>query len=192
VDPDPAAFRYDVIQQHYSIAASTVFIKTQDALEVFEKNKKEFQSCPMGDTITWCELINYGRFHLLEEATSIYRILPESDSNSLSPESRFRFINGASNLGIMLGERYDLPMDRVRANKVKNCNRYALASGDFTEIKKLYADADYKFSFMEYCIYQAGLYRLSRAVARKIFELRYRNRNQQGGLTNDPLAGTHS
>jgi len=177
-NPDPALFRYDIIQQRYLIAASTVFMRSRDALDIFRKNEAVFQSCPMGDTITWCELVDYGSFLRLEESTSIYRILSDSDSNSVSAEHKFRFVNGAANLGIMLGERYSLPMDRVRANKVKCCNRHALSSGDFSEIRKLRSDPDYRFSFVESCIYQAGQWRLPRAVARKIFELRYRRNNR--------------
>ncbi len=178
-NPDPDVLRYDVIRHYYLIAASTVFMRTRDALEIFENNKAVFQSCPMGDTTTWCELVDYGSFHRMEESTSIYRILPESDSNSISAERKFRFVNGAANLGIMLGGKYNLPMARVRANKVKTCNRYALLSGDFSEINTLRADVEYRFSFIETCIYQAGRLAFPRSVARRIFERRYRNNNRR-------------
>ena len=178
-NPDPDLLRYDVIRQHYLIAASTVFMRTRDALEIFENNKAVFRSCPMGDTTTWCELVDYGSFHRMEESTSIYRILPESDSNSISAERKFRFVNGAANLGTMLGGKYNLPMARVRANKVKTCNRYALLSGDFSEINTLRADVEYRFSFIETCIYQAGRLAFPRSVARRIFERRYRNNNRR-------------
>lgn len=178
-NPDPDLLRYDIIQQRYLIAASTAFMRTRDALEISRENGAVFQSCPMGDVITWCELLDHGSFLRLEESTSIYRILPESDSNSVSAKHKLRFTNGAANLGIMLGERYGLPMDRVRENKIKHCNRYALLSGDFSEIRALRADADYRFSLVESCIYHAGRWSFPRAAARKIFEWRYRSNNRQ-------------
>ncbi len=79
----------------------------------------------------------------------------------------------------MLGEKYSLPMERVREHKVKCCNRHALLSGDYSEINKLYADAKYRFSFLETCIYQAGRLKLSRSVARTIFERRYKNNSRR-------------
>lgn len=178
-DSDPSRFRNDVIQLRYPIAASTAFMRTRNALEIFEKNREVFQKCPMGDITTWCELVDYGTFHRMKESTSIYRILPESDSNSISAERKFRFVNGAANLGIMLGEKYGLPMEKMRAHKVKSCNRYALLSGDFSEINTLRADAEYRFSFVETCIYQAGRQAFPRFVARRIFEWRYRNNNRR-------------
>lgn len=183
MDPDPARFRYDLIRRDYPIAASTVFARTRDVLEIFEKNQNIFQSCPMGDIITWCELIDYGSFYFQDGVTSLYRIQPASDSNPASAERKFRFVNGAANLGLMLGEKYNLPMDRIRANKVRNSNRCALFSEDFSEINKLYADADYKFTLLEYCVYQAGRLRVSRAVVRKIFELRYRSNHRRFSRT---------
>jgi hypothetical protein len=66
-----------------------------------------------------------------------------------------------------------MPMEMLRAAKVKSCNRYALLSGDRSEIDRLYADALFKFSFSEFLIYQAGRFGLMRDLARSIFEWRY-------------------
>ncbi len=164
----------EVLERTYPVAASTVLLRTKEILDIFEKNPGLFLECPMGDTTTWCELLNYGSFHFQSESLCLYRILPESDSNSLSAERKYHFVNGASNLGLMIGKKYQLPMANIRANKVKNCNRYALLSGDRIEIDMLYHDPDYCFSFSEYCMYQVGSFKGFRAIGRALFKLRYR------------------
>ncbi len=164
----------DVLHRAYPVAASTAFVRTRDLLEIFENNPGIFQQCPMGDVSTWCELLDYGSFHFQSESLCHYRILPESDSNSLSAERKFRFVNGASNLGLMIGEKYNLGMAPIRAEKIKNCNRYALLSGDRREIDQLYQDSDFVFSFSEYCMYKAGSIKGLRIIGKVLYKLRYR------------------
>ncbi|MDF7826771.1 glycosyltransferase [Pontiellaceae bacterium B12227] len=174
VNDDLAIFKLDIIHRKYSISPCTAFMRTRDLLEIFDQSPELFKLLPMGDTTTWCELTNYGSLYYLEESTGIYRVLPESDSNSRSAEKKYKFVNQASNLGVMLAEKYGLPVDRVRASKVKNCNRYALLSGDIAEINSLYADPSYRFSFNENCVYLTNQSRLFRPVAKKIYELKYK------------------
>lgn len=164
----------DVLQRDYRVAASTAFMKTKEVLEVYEDNPVAFRSCPMGDTTTWCELIRYGPFYFQDESSSIYRILPESESHSLTAERSFKFVNGATNLGLMLGEKYDLPMDKIRAEKVKCCNRYALLSGDRDELDKLFQDKDFIFSSSEKNLYLAGKFFGIRAIVKWMFQIRYK------------------
>ena len=178
IDDDMAIFKLDIIHRKYPISASTAFMRTRDLLDIFDRNPELFQTLPMGDTTTWCELTNYGSLYYIDESMGTYRVLPESDSNSLSAEKKFKFVNEASNLGVMLAERYDMPMGRVRASKIKNCNRYALLSGDLSEISSLYADQSYKFSFNENCVYQTNQSRFIRPIAKYIYELRYKLNNR--------------
>ena len=96
-------------------------MRTQDVLEIFERNQELFRLLPMGDTPTRCELLDYGAFHYLDESLGLWRILRESDSSSMWAKKKYRFVNGASSIGLMLGEKYDLPMDLMRTNKIKNC-----------------------------------------------------------------------
>jgi hypothetical protein len=70
-------------------------------------------------------------------------------------------------------------MDRFCAEKVKNCNRYALLSGDRKEIVQLYSEGKYHFSWAERMIYHAARYNVSRLLAKWIFELRYRINNRR-------------
>ncbi|VGO21292.1 glycosyltransferase [Pontiella sulfatireligans] len=167
-------FIYDLIMRRYPIAASTAFMKTADVLEIFEKNKEAFQTCPMGDVTTWCELVNYGSFYYQDEALGLYRILLESDSNSCSAEKKYKFVNGASNLGLMVGEKYNLPMEEARSWKIKNCNRYALLSGDFSEIEELRANKEYAFPLSEKMIFKACQSKFFRSIAKELFEFKYR------------------
>lgn len=172
------ASRCDVILRDYEIGASTAFVRTADLLDIFNKNLELFQQLPMGDTPCWSELLDYGDFHFIKKVQAIYRILPESDSNSISAEKRFRFINNAANLGLMLTKKHDLPMKRIRAEKIKNCNRYALLSGDHNEINKLYTDQSFHFSFIENVLYHSTKVPVTRAIAKRLFELRYAINNQ--------------
>lgn len=172
-DIDRTTLIFDVIQRNYPIAASTAFLRTANALEIFKDSEELFRVCPMGDIITWCELVNYGVFHYQKESHVLYRILAESDSNSQSAEKKFTFVNGASNYGLLTGEKYNLPMDKLRRSKVKNCNRHALLSGHRTEIRRLYNDADFFFSLPERGLYLAGCMPVTRAIAKWIFQIRY-------------------
>ena len=176
---DIPLFKSQVILREYPIAASTTFARTKDVLAIFEDNLELFQTLPMGDIPTWCELIDYGTFHYMEESLAVYRIRPESDSNSKSATKRFWFKNGAANLGMMYGEKYALPMERFYKVKIKNCNRYALLSGEREEIQELYMNSPYHFPFVEFLIYHAARFKLSRNPAKWMFEFRYNIRNGQ-------------
>ncbi len=172
-----AQVRFDLICRSFQIASSTTLMRTADVLDTFEKNQEAFRLLPMGDTQTWCELLNYGSFHYIDESMALYRILCESCSNSTSAEKKFCFVNGASNLGIMLGGKYKLPMEGIRANKIKNCNRYALLSGDVAEIKALHANPDFSFPLREQLIYWVGIMPVLHHLARLVFEIRFRLNN---------------
>lgn len=174
---DMAEFKLDIIQRKYPISACTAFMRTRDLLDLFEQNMELFETLPMGDTTTWCELSNYGSFHYIDESMGMYRILPESDSNSVSAEKKYKFVNEASNLGVMLAEKYDMPIGRVRASKIKNCNRYALLSGDLAEISCLHSNQSYKFSFVENVVYQTNQSQLIRPIAKNIYKLKYKINN---------------
>ncbi len=173
MDSDAVTFRCRVILRNYLIMSSATFAKTDDVLRIFEDNRELFQMLPMGDIPLWSELINYGSFHYMDEVLMLYRILPESDSNSKSAEKRFKFINGAANFGLMAAEKYKLPLEKFRTEKVKYCNRYALLSGNRDEIEQLYTDGRYPFSFSERIIYHASRLKNSRSIAKRVFELRY-------------------
>ncbi len=182
-NPDKSLFRYDIIQRRYPIAASTVFVRTADVLDIFDQNEELFKELPMGDTPTWSELIEYGSFHYIDEALGLYRICAESESNSQSPEKKYRFVNAAANLGLMLGEKRELPMKLVRADKIKNCNRHTLLSGDRTEICRLHSRREYIFSFPENLIYHASRISLLRALLRELFRLKFRLNNHRRSPT---------
>jgi glycosyltransferase involved in cell wall biosynthesis len=177
VNPDQSLFMCDIVLRLYPITASTVFVRTADVLEIFKMNAFVFSASPMGDIITWCELVNYGPFFYQDEASGIWRTLEESDSNSRSAEKKFCFVNDVSSYAVQVGERYDLPMDGIRSFKVKNCNRHALLSGELSEINRLYADGNFKFSFREYCVYQLSQLNAIRLFFKRLFELRYRINN---------------
>jgi glycosyltransferase involved in cell wall biosynthesis len=168
----------DVLQRSYAIAASTAFLRTKDALEIFENNQELFRKCPMGDTTTWCELVHYGLFCFQNESLCLYRILPESDSNSRSAARRFKFINGSSNLGLMIGDKNKLPMEKIRAEKVKNCNRYALLSGDRAEVDQLYRNSDFYFNFGENLMYKIGNIKWLRGFGKVLYILKYTMNNR--------------
>ncbi len=173
---DHAKLIYDIIQRNYPIISSTVFMRTHDALDIFDNSLDLFTACPMGDVITWSELANYGSFHYQNESHVLYRILAESDSNSQSAKKKFKFVNEASNFGLMIGEKYHLPMNKLRRIKVKNCNRFALATGTRTEIQRLYEDKDYPFSISEFGVYHAGRIIGVRGICKWLFQLRYREK----------------
>ena len=124
-------------------------MRTKDLLEIMSCNRELFQSLPMGDIPIWCELVDYGSFHYIEKQLGLYRLCRESDSRSMRAEKKYRFVNGASNLGLLLGEKYNLPASVMRADKIKNCNRYALMSGDIGEISRLYALYKQYFGYTE-------------------------------------------
>jgi glycosyltransferase involved in cell wall biosynthesis len=174
VEPDVEKFKLNIIHGKYTVSPCTAFMKTRDLLDIFDRNPELFQTLPMGDTTTWCELTNYGTFFYMDESTGTYRVRPESDSNSMSAEKKFRFVNEASNLGVMLAEKYNMPMGPIRATKIKNCNRYALLSGDLSEIKHLHEDGSYPFSFAENCVFYANQLKLVRPLAKKLYELKYK------------------
>jgi glycosyltransferase involved in cell wall biosynthesis len=179
ISSDLVEFRCRIIDRDYVILSSTTFVKTSDLQDVFNTNKELFQFLPMGDVPVWCELTNYGSFHYIDEALAIYRMLPESDSNSRSAEKRFAFINGAANLGLIFGKKYELPMDRLRFNKIKSCNRYALLSGDRQEIEKLYKDQAFTFSLPERIVYHAGRLKATQSISKRFFEMRYHINNRR-------------
>lgn len=174
---DIIQFRRDLVCMNYHIAASSVLMRTQDLLDIFDKNEAAFKTLPMGDTTTWCEMLEIGRFKYIDEPLVARRQLAESDSSSQSAERKFRFVNDASNLGIMLGKKYGLPMDVIRENKIKNCNRYALLSGDLTEISQLHSNAEYSFPVIEHLLYHAITLPVIGTVIRYLYELRYRLKN---------------
>ena len=165
--------RLDLIRNDFHIAASSVFLRTADLVDILKRNVDLFRSLPMGDTPTWCELAGLGSFHYIDEALCTYRILPYSDSNSISAADRYCFVNRASDLGIFTGEKYGLSMKAVRAYKVKNCNRYALLSGNKEEIDQLRADPDYPFSLPELLVYYATRTPGVHILARFLYSLRY-------------------
>ncbi|MEI6892999.1 MAG: glycosyltransferase [Pontiella sp.] len=179
---DLAIFRRDIILRKYSISPCTAFMRTKDLLDIFDRNSELFQTLPMGDIPTWNELTNYGSFYYIDESMGTYRILPESDSNSRSAEKKYKFVNEASNLGVMVAEKYDIPMGRIRTNKIKHCNRYALLSGNVKEIRNLHAEPSYKFSFIENCLYQINLNRFIRPVAKKVYELKYKLKSRTSNM----------
>ncbi len=182
VKPDKSAFMYDVMQAKYPIATCTAFMRTQTVLDILNNQSELFKELPMGDIPTWCELIHHGSFAYMDESLALYRVLEESASNTQSPEKKYQFVNGASNLGLMLSRRHPLPMDLIRRNKVKNCNRYALLSGDRTEIDQLYANPEFGFSFQESVIYHISRFAILRKFAQNIFLLRYTRNNRQSHL----------
>jgi glycosyltransferase involved in cell wall biosynthesis len=173
VDPDPNRFVFDLIQLHYPIATCTVLARADAVRDIYAKHLDLFYKLPMGDIPKWCELTRYGSFHYMDEPLALYRVLQESASNTQSPARKFRFVNKASDLGLMLSGRYDLPLEQLRANKVKNCNRYALLSGDLEEITRLRADKDFRFSFLESILYLACRAEPTRWIAKQLFILRY-------------------
>lgn len=178
-DSDEVRLRCNMVCMQYHIAASSTFMRRQDILNIFDENQEIFRVLPMGDTPTWCELMDYGSFYYINEPLIARRYLSESDSGSKSAERKFKFVNGASNLGLILGEKYRLPMDVVRANKIKNCNRYALMSGDLKEITELYANQEYRFPWMERLIFQISRLPLLRTMTRQIFQMRYTFNNMR-------------
>ncbi|MBN2785663.1 MAG: glycosyltransferase [Pontiellaceae bacterium] len=165
--------RLDLIRNDFHIVASTTFMRTADLLDIMERNTEVFRALPMGDTPSWCELAGIGSFHYIEDSLITYRILPHSESNSISAKKRYSFVNRASNLGILLGERYEIPINEIRALKVKNCNRYALLSGDLEEINRLHASGDYPFPPPERMIYLACHTPFVRYLVRGLFMMRY-------------------
>lgn len=179
VNPDKSTFIYDVLQLHYPITTCTVCMRASALHDIYTKHRDLFKQLAMSDIPRWCELANYGTFHYMDEPLGLYRVLRESVSNTQSPARRYKFVNAASNLGLLFGERHGLPMDKVRANKVKNCNRYALLSGDFEEINRLRADKNFPFKPAESAIYLACKTKPTRAIAKWLFVMRYeRNRSK--------------
>ena len=173
-NPDPSIFMYDVLQGKYPIATCTCFMRTATVLRIFDEHNALFTELPMGDIPVWCELIQYGRFAYMDESLALYRVLEESASNTQSPEKKYTFVNNASNLGLMLIKKHNLPVKLIRANKVKNCNRYAMLSGDLVEIKELHAQSEFQFSVWESIIYTANHVKPLRRLFKFVFGLKYR------------------
>lgn len=173
VKDDTIEFMFDVMQSHYPIATCTAFMRMEHVLEIFKNSLDMFTDLPMGDIPMWCELIEYGSFVYLDESLAMYRVLEESACNTQSPERKYAFVNGASNLGLMLGQKHPLPLDRIRANKVKNCNRYALLTGDLEEISQLHNHPEFRFTLLEALIYHTCRYKPLRKLIRSIFLVRY-------------------
>ncbi len=173
VDPNPNLFIYDLMQLHYPIATCTALARADAVMDIYTKYIDLFQQLPMGDIPKWCELSRYGSFHYMDESLALYRILRESASNTQSPARKFKFVNKASDLGLMLSKRYDLPVQQLRANKIKNCNRYALLSGDLEEISQLRSDKSFRFSFPESMLYLACRTEPARWIAKQLFVMRY-------------------
>jgi glycosyltransferase involved in cell wall biosynthesis len=184
VKPDKSAFMCDVMQVKYPIATCTAFMRTQTVLDIFDNHMELFKELPMGDIPTWCELISHGSFAYMDESLALYRVLEESASNTQSPWKKYQFVNRASNLGLMLSRRYPLPLEFIRRNKVKNCNRYALLSGDRTEIDQLHADPQFKFPVMETMIYHVCRIPVLRKFAQYLFLRRYAKNNRLSHLGN--------
>ena len=170
---DAVKLRFDLVCMNYQIASSSTFMRLQDQLEIMQRNEDLFKQLPMGDTPTWCELLDYGRFHFINERLIARRCLPESDSSSRSALRKYRFVNRASNAGLMLGERYQLPMDMIRMVKVKNCNRYSLLSGRRDEIEQLYRDGQFRFPPLERAVYHMSCMPGLSPVMRCLFQFRY-------------------
>lgn len=170
---DASRLRADLILGGYTIASSTTFMRMRDVLEIFKRNRELFRTLPMGDIPIWCELVDFGAFYYIDEALALYRFCPESDSNSMRAEKKYRFVNGAANMGMMLGEKYSLPMDVMYADKIKNCNRYALVSGEIGEICRLHAGYKQYFSLFELLIYRINLIKPIRLIFGNLFQLKY-------------------
>lgn len=120
IDPDRSRFMYDLIQLAYPVIPCTVLMRRAALMNVYDRALNLFQQLPMGDIPKWCELSTLGTFHFMEESTAMYRALEESVSNTQSPARMFQFVNAASNVGLMLSQNYELPIDLIRATKVKN------------------------------------------------------------------------
>lgn len=173
-NPDPKQFIFDLLELRYPITPCTVTVRAEALKAVYAESADLFKKLPMGDLPKWCELARHGAFHYMDESTALYRVLSESASNTQSPERRFRFINRASDLGPMLCKKYNLPTASTYANKIKNCNRYALLSGDLEEINRLRANKNFKFSPVEAMIHRISRTEATRKLAKWCFERRYR------------------
>ena len=174
VNPDRNKLMCEVIVGEYTIISSTAFARTRDVIDIFEQNPELFDDLPMGDIQTWCELLMYGSYFYITDSLSLYRVMKESTSNSLSAERKFRFVNGTADLGFMLGEKYNLPMKGLRCHKIKQCNRYSLMSGDLSELNKLHRVYPDDFSGKELVLYKIIQIPYLRILMRGLFQFRYR------------------
>jgi len=153
VDSNPSRFMYDVLTSRYKIMTCSVFTRSSAVRAVIDEAPGLFREYANGDVPLWTELTRYGSFAYINEPLAIYRLLGESATHSEESEKRLGYYNRNEDLKIHLAQKYGLPLDEIRRNKTRVCNRLAMVSGNDAEIRELYREYAADFPPLERVLY---------------------------------------
>lgn len=170
VDRDPARFMYDVLTSNYKIMTCSVFTRGSAVLAVIDEAPELFREYANGDVPLWTELTRHGSFAYIDEPLSLYRVLVESATHSKDAVKRLAYYNRNEDLKLYLAEKYNLPLDEIRRQKTKVCNRLAMVTGDGREIGKLYREDRAGFPFKERVCYGLAKVELLRWTLCKAYD----------------------
>lgn len=167
-------FLSDVLTNAYPIRTCTVVMRASAIREALAVCGEDLKQVPMADVPMWCEVLRLGKVAYQPESTAAYRSLEESACNSEKPLVKARFVNQAAEWGLLFGPRCGLPMKPILEHKIKTCNRYALMSGDYAEMRRLYVEHAGTFPPVEKAIYLVSRILPLRMILRALYIHTYR------------------
>lgn len=176
VDSEHSRFMYDVLTSHYRIKTCTVFTRRTAVMRVLDEAPELFREYANGDIPLWCELTRHGTFDYIDEPLSVYRVLRESATNSEDPAKNLRYWDRNEDLKLHLAAKHGLPLDAIRRQKIRICNRLALVTGDHSEITELYRRYRSSFSLSERLYYGLAKVGFTRSVLCSVYRFIYSRR----------------
>jgi glycosyltransferase involved in cell wall biosynthesis/RimJ/RimL family protein N-acetyltransferase len=100
------------------IMTLTVLITKNALHEALEKIAENDNQVAFIDYTLFLELSKLGKIHYQNEKTAVYRILPNSASNSLNLDTRLRFIETTINISRFYNQKFSIGINNLYFNRV--------------------------------------------------------------------------
>ncbi|MBM3241971.1 glycosyltransferase [Candidatus Poribacteria bacterium] len=113
---DQGQLFYMLTEGPYPIKNSTIVFRAS-LYDTIQKQLDEIRGqFLMGDLAVWLEMSRLAKFHYIDEACAVYRVLPESVSRSRSVVKQLRFTLSAEEMRVYFVKKYrtDMPMPLKR------------------------------------------------------------------------------
>ncbi len=101
------------------IMTLTVLITKNALFEALEKITKNDNEIAIIDYTLFLELSKLGKIHYQQEKTAVYRILPNSASNSIDIDNRLRYIESTINISRFYNQKFSVGINNLYFDRVQ-------------------------------------------------------------------------
>jgi hypothetical protein len=97
----------------------TVLITKNALFKALESTLENDNQIPIIDYTLFLELARLGKIHYQQERTSVYRVLPNSASNSANIDSRFKFIKSTINISRFYNQKFSTGINNLYFDRIE-------------------------------------------------------------------------